>query len=863
MNNYERGSEWKKWDLHVHSPYSFLNGKFDGASDDDFINQVIDKKLSVIGLTNYFNFKDEEFSLKKKLERKGIKVLLNLEIRLDYQNKEDDCLDFHIIFSENVSEKNINKFLINLTVNVNGEDKKCTELSSTDDFKLGVINYDHLMEKLNEESCGVKGRFLTGFLSRGKGNARSSSNYEKISSKSDLLIHSTDSAENIEKDVSYWRDKKKPLLQGSDAHNLQNIGSKFSWIKADTTFEGLKQILCEPDSRVRIQAIRPEEKSSYYVIESINIDHADCRQKILLNSNLNTIIGGRSTGKSTLLKLIAYKINPNIVDITENEFVKGIAKSSNIFWQDNEQDKQRDIEFFSQNHMYSIARDKSAKDNLIEKIVKEKGSDNLIKIYNIFCENNKSTLQTNIDDLFKLQKDIDKLNADLKEKGDESALDKEIESLQEKIKTAHQDINFTLDELEQFKQLTKEISELVQSQEALIKDKDEITMLKEQGLFDSSFEYRFNQLSEANATFIKAIFNDVKRQATGKWRNELDNKLNNIDEQLKAINNDIQGKKSSGIFNRGSEYLENNKQHKELSNRLNAENKKLAEIVVIQKQVEKLNKQKGDLFNTTIVKHIAYAKKIDDLVKQFSLEHDDIKIKIEKTYLDDKCKNLLDGFINLKSHKRQNFVNQWSENYQIQIKENIKKFLDEALENKIELKAHKDIKDLTKELLTKNWFSISYELSYQKDKFEVMSDGKKAFVILKLLLEFSEKECPILIDQPEDSLDNRAIYNELVTYLKQKKKERQIILVTHNANIVVNADAEEVIVANQHGDDSRNDDDIKFQYISGSLENTSKKSFSTDIVLKSQGIREHVCEILEGGTVAFKKRENKYAITTS
>ncbi|VVM25420.1 ATPase involved in DNA repair [uncultured Gammaproteobacteria bacterium] len=115
------------------------------------------------------------------------------------------------------------------------------------------------------------------------------------------------------------------------------------------------------------------------------------------------------------------------------------------------------------------------------------------------------------------------------------------------------------------------------------------------------------------------------------------------------------------------------------------------------------------------------------------------------------------------------------------------------------MKKHQEIKDLTKGLLTENWFSISYELTYQNDTFNKMSDGKKAFVILKLLLEFSDKECPILIDQPEDSLDNRAIYNELVAYLKQKKKKRQIILVTHNANIVVNADAEEVVVANQHG----------------------------------------------------------------
>jgi predicted ATP-dependent endonuclease of OLD family len=139
-----------------------------------------------------------------------------------------------------------------------------------------------------------------------------------------------------------------------------------------------------------------------------------------------------------------------------------------------------------------------------------------------------------------------------------------------------------------------------------------------------------------------------------------------------------------------------------------------------------------------------------------------------------------------------------------------------------------------------------------------MSQGKQAFVILKLLLDFSDKQCPILIDQPEDSLDNRAIYNELVQYIKKKKKERQIILVTHNPNVVVSADSELVIVANQHGKDSKNRDELKFQYMEGSLENTFQKDNSNKIVLESQGIREHVCEILEGGKEAFEKREEKY-----
>ena len=147
---------------------------------------------------------------------------------------------------------------------------------------------------------------------------------------------------------------------------------------------------------------------------------------------------------------------------------------------------------------------------------------------------------------------------------------------------------------------------------------------------------------------------------------------------------------------------------------------------------------------------------------------------------------------------------------------------------------------------------------YQNDSFAHMSQGKKSFVILKLLLDFSDKKCPILIDQPEDNLDNRAIYKDMVLYLKEKKKERQIILVTHNPNIVIGADAEQVIVANHHGTDSKNTSNIKFEYISGSLENSKPKNSEEIKVLYCQGIREHICELLEGGSDAFKKREKQY-----
>ena len=137
-----------------------------------------------------------------------------------------------------------------------------------------------------------------------------------------------------------------------------------------------------------------------------------------------------------------------------------------------------------------------------------------------------------------------------------------------------------------------------------------------------------------------------------------------------------------------------------------------------------------------------------------------------------------------------------------------------------------------------------------------MSPGKKSFVLLKLLIELDNSKWPILLDQPEDELDNHSIYNDLVQFIKTKKKERQIIIVTHNPNLVVGADAECVIVANQYGEKSES----RFKYISGALEDTFKKENEKD-VLEKQGIQEHVCDILEGGKIAFEKRKKKYNFT--
>ena len=96
----------------------------------------------------------------------------------------------------------------------------------------------------------------------------------------------------------------------------------------------------------------------------------------------------------------------------------------------------------------------------------------------------------------------------------------------------------------------------------------------------------------------------------------------------------------------------------------------------------------------------------------------------------------------------------------------------------------------------------------------------------------------IIYDQPEDDLDNSFITKELISIFKTIKKYRQIIIVSHNANLVVNSDSEQVIIAQN--------EDGQLKYMSGALE--------------APDINNEVCQILEGGKNAFEKRERKYRI---
>jgi hypothetical protein len=117
------------------------------------------------------------------------------------------------------------------------------------------------------------------------------------------------------------------------------------------------------------------------------------------------------------------------------------------------------------------------------------------------------------------------------------------------------------------------------------------------------------------------------------------------------------------------------------------------------------------------------------------------------------------------------------------------------------------------------------------------SPGQKTAALLAFLLSYGEE--PLVLDQPEDDLDNHLIYELIVTQLREVKRRRQITVVTHNPNIVVNGDAELVVALVARKGETHKESD-------GSLQ--------------EKQVRNTICEVMEGGRDAFEQRYRRIAL---
>jgi DNA repair exonuclease SbcCD ATPase subunit len=148
-------------------------------------------------------------------------------------------------------------------------------------------------------------------------------------------------------------------------------------------------------------------------------------------------------------------------------------------------------------------------------------------------------------------------------------------------------------------------------------------------------------------------------------------------------------------------------------------------------------------------------------------------------------------------------------------------------------------------LFSTNHIDIRYGIEYDGIDIRKLSPGTRGIVLLLLYLALDDGDGrPLVIDQPEENLDPKSVFEELVTLFVEAKSNRQVIMVTHNANLVINTDADQIIVAESgphpHGALP------PITYLSGGLENAV--------------IRKAVCDILEGGEGAFQERARRLRV---
>jgi len=154
--------------------------------------------------------------------------------------------------------------------------------------------------------------------------------------------------------------------------------------------------------------------------------------------------------------------------------------------------------------------------------------------------------------------------------------------------------------------------------------------------------------------------------------------------------------------------------------------------------------------------------------------------------------------------------------------------------------------DIGRWLYSVDHIQVSFSFEYADVPLSQLSPGSRGIVLLLLYLALDlEDHRPLIIDQPEENLDPRSVFKELVDLFRRARSRRQVVIVTHNANLVVNTDVDQVIVANCTRPSAGKPPE--FSYLSGGLEDPR--------------IRAEVCEILEGGEAAFRERARRLRVS--
>lgn len=968
---YKRGSEWRKWDFHIHTKGTRKNDQFDSPDFDSFcklfFQKALENEIEAIGVTDYFSIENylkvkdyvlkiednTDFDEQEKSKIKEIFLFPNVELRMLPSTEKSRLVNIHCIFNPDYVSSLENNFFGSIEHSGgNGRKYKMNtqgmidlgkslddslEGNSAYDKGIGsfVVTHQSLQDLLDTNHEFRDNTIVAVSNSNKDGASAFSKHYDLFENEAassldgirQAIYHISDCIlSSNEKDRDFFTGKKadsvesvikkcgslKACIHGSDAHSNDKLfkpdNDRYCWVKSDLTFEGLRQIVFEPSDRVRVQTLKPDVKAERHLISEIQFQSSDYlfgNQSILLNDNLNSIIGGKSSGKSLLLHSIAQSIDPEQVDRIANRLkfdgykFEGESFDFKVKWKNGEQDtlsnlnpddKSKKITYIPQLYINYLAEknNKEELNALIGNILLQDEK------YKEFFESKEELisqltqfLETELANLLSIRSSAIELNRKIKETGTSKAIDKAIKQFEKQIQEGQKLSNLSPEEIKSYNDLIKE-KERIEKEQRLLNSKTSTLEKFKQELVKSKFQLVGSKASEQQVaqkgqldrildelTAIPEDIQNIKNEVA----NDFETILSNLEKRISTLELKDKIEKTSKELETVTKSLvpflkklTGQRELKKLTE--NLEKEKLKKV-----QSEKLEK----LFENSVTDYKNSKSKIYDSLKARINAYKEIVSKINETKNDIGEEITLDcslickkeNFIlfeqaNKTSISQDHFFNNlFNEDvvYYDKIPElfsSTKKVQDEKLllseDRTIPLRQKVTLDDVLKGLIS-NSLELDYKVTYKNDELLHMSPGKKGTVLLILFLQISSAEHPILIDQPEDNLDNRTIYDLLCTIIKDKKKERQILIVSHNANLVVATDSENIIVANQEGQDPQKEkSQHRFEYINGGLEYSFVKNEAIQGILYQQGIKEHVCDILEGGNEAFKQRERKYDI---
>lgn len=869
---FKNGSTWLRADFHLHTKADkeFVYSGEDNSFVSDYVNKLSQEKIGVAAITNHNKFDFNEYkALAKKSRKQEIYLLPGVELSVNDGANGIHCL---VIFNPIEWLGNgtdyINSF-INQTFagkhNYENENGRSNDSLIETIKKLDAFEKDYFIIMAHIEAS-------SGFYKELNGGRIAELGKVPIFRKAVLGFQKVRTRDII-KNLNTWLENELPaFVECSDAKNIEEIGTgncvngvtQKTYVKIGAfNFEAIKYALL--DQQYRLAQNTTDPINGY--IKSISFKGGKLDGSTLhLNHSMNNLIGIRGSGKSSILEAIRYSLD---IDLTEKQNVDYDYKTKLV-----------NALLGSGGKITSVLVDDQGKEYVAEKILGDRT--------NIYKD---GELQLGLKPNAIVKKPIYFGQKDLSQIGDSLSTEYLISKLigdrllnkKREVEEKNQDVLKIINELKKIDSKVARKADFEAKQAELkikiqvFKDNEIDKKLEKQISFDKDSNF-IKRLEKFELKVIEGIneyvgeyedsFQSFKAYSSKENPTDIDKikqhliafegiflETKTISSRLVTENLALETLHKS--FN--VKYEELKEEFSKIKREINLPNIQADDYVKYTKELdltkaqlselEKLSKKKKEL-ETQLKQTLVSLQKlwhnefeiVQEEIKKVNDDQDSIKIAVEfkgnkqdfKSYLKENLRGS-----NLRDNNIQTIIDNYSDMIAVYEDLNLPKSTISTNLSDVQLHTFREYFNSNIEAFLTYRIPDNFDIIYRSRSLNEHSLGQRASALIIFLLTLKESDL-IIIDQPEDDLDNQTIYNDVIKVLKELKNTSQFIFATHNPNIPVLGDCEQV---------------VSCRYDSNIIE-TNLGS------IDDESIRKEIVNIMEGGKEAFNNRKRIYELWT-